>query len=751
MPSSYDRHATTNEPPAFFDEATESLCQTSPTPATATVPSYSTPPPAQLPLPDATTRTARFSPNPAAADSHSGLIRYLSSGLIKGVGPSTARKIVDCFGENTMDVIENSPQKLAAVDGIGPSKIKTIHDSWKKNKGIHSIVAFLQEYDIGISYAIKIWQRYGKESLEVIRNNPYVLFNDIKGIGFISADKIAMRIGLDQNDPLRASAAIEYILQESMSNGSCCCSALTLVTRGADELHIDQDLLTSALLSHLQNEKLIAVDPANARRLQYSEIVDIIAPNAEATPPLIFAAPYYYIERGIARKLLDIRRAPSPILGKIDPEQAITWLHKKHRIMLAQRQQEGIAAALNHKCCVITGGPGTGKTTMLYSLLLILREMHGQDHLKIKLVAPTGRAAKRLSESTEMTALTIHRLLEFDPIQNAFRYNETNRLNCDFLILDESSMIDAKIMHALLKALPLDTHLVIVGDVDQLPSVGPGAILHDIIRAQAFPIIHLNQIFRQAAESDIVRCAHLINNGNSPKIYAPGARNESGKLHDCTFIDIKSDQNIVEKIISFIRTDITELAKEALPPNDKLDLLRDLQVLSPMQKGPVGVRNLNFMLQRIFNRNLALEKHVDRFGIRYHVADKVMQTENNYNKHVFNGDIGFISSIDYTKQEVIVNFDHRPIPYRFSELEQLVHAYAITIHKSQGSEYPFIIIPIVTQHFVMLNRRLFYTALTRARYLAVFVGQRRALSIAVQNKNEHDRQTILATLLQVMD
>ncbi|MDZ5761022.1 SF1B family DNA helicase RecD2 [Lyticum sinuosum] len=708
-----------------------------------------------------------------------GIIRYLSSGIIRGIGPSIAQEIVKLFGSKTIDIIENDIEKLKFVKGIGSAKLKIIQESWQKNKKFHDIILFLQEYDISIRYTIKIWQHFKEKSIEIIKNNPYVLFNEIKGIGFLKADKIAMKSGIDINSSLRAKSGINYIMQKVIADGSCCEYISVLIKKCVEELNIDINIVIENLLSLLKEEKMVAVDRLNFNKIHYSDLFNLIKQNTNITTdnnrnlnnsinndnnfnsivyrnhqldPFIFNPAYYYIERFVAQKLILIKKNPSCITSIINTNKKIKWLEDNHNIKLTDNQKNGITAAINNKCSVITGGPGTGKTTMVYSLLLILRNYFPE--LKIKLVAPTGRAAKRLSDSTKTEAYTIHRLLEFDPIKKAFRYDENNCLRCDIMIIDEGSMIDVKMMYYLLKALQLTIHLIIIGDIDQLPSVGCGNILKDIIKSGIFPIVYLNQIFRQSNQSKIIYSAYCINNGKNPLIPPINKNN----IQDCIFVDVNKSENPINKLISLIQNEIPIIYNKLISNNAyynkevnlKSNLKYNLQIISPMQKGLLGVRNLNAVMQNLFI-NKSPSQFIECFGSKYYIDDKVMQVENNYNKNVFNGDIGYIKFINYIKKELNILFDDREVLYRFSELEQIVHAYAITIHKSQGSEYPIVIIPIVTQHFMMLNRRIFYTALTRAKNLAIFIGQRKALNIAIFNRNEPQRNTILGKLLEITD
>ncbi len=729
--------------------------------------------------------------------SEKGILRYLSSGLIRGIGPSTAVKIVEMFGTKSLDIIANHSERLGEIPGIGPQKIKTIAESWDKQKDLQDIVLFLERYEISLWFAIKIYKHYGNDGLQIIRKNPYQLASDIKGIGFVSADRIALSLDIPYDSPIRAKAALEYILTETINGGSCCIPANELIRNTVKNLNVPPEVAINALCDGISDNYFIAVDQVSNQRLTSISFSD---KNGEITKekiqsilhqaidvrtiksrmvvsmldgikddeveietyPMIFLAPYFYIERGIAKRIKELSDFPSIFSGKIDIASSIEWLQGKYGVLLAEGQKDALKTILNNKVSIVTGGPGTGKTTLVLSLLRILREFMPDRQIKIKLAAPTGRAAKRLGESTYSTALTIHRLLEFDPIQMGFRYHDRNLLSCDWLILDESSMIDAKLMYALLKALPLGLHLVIVGDTNQLPSVGAGQVLSDMIGSHTLPVVHLTQIFRQAVMSEIVRGAHLINSGIVPKfkgnekiedeglVANSNDENHKGKQinrrHDCVFVEVKSTDNIIENLLNVVRFEIHPMAAKLIK-NGTFDFAKDMQILSPMQKGPAGVKNLNQILQKYLNRSIMLQRYVERFGVKYYVGDKVMQTENNYNKAVFNGDIGFITKINYDRQQIVVHYDGRDVDYTFNEISQLVHAYAITIHKSQGSEYPVVVIPILTAQYIMLSRNLIYTALTRAKNLAVLVGQRKALAIAVNNNDVDKRYSMLKNWL----
>lgn len=674
----------------------------------------------------------------------SAIEKYLGSGIIKGVGPSTAKKIVAHFGKNTEFTIENNCQELCAIKGISQAKAEIIEKSWKRNKGFNEVAMFLQEYGITIGMSVKIWQAYGKNASEIIKENPYRLSRDIVGVGFLSADKIALSIGVERDSEMRAIAGLEHILHEYTKSGSCCIHASDLIFKASEELHIENSILMSSLKENIKSGVFIAVDAVtNKRVVEFDFELQHHEENRVSTP-VIFIAQYYHMERAVAKKFAALQSGKSMFATKIKEDEVFQWLSANHSVIMSDKQKEGISMAIQSKCLVITGGPGTGKTTMLSALLLILNKFLPNTVLRIKLAAPTGRAAKRMSESTGHSASTIHRLLEYDPVRGGFKYDAYNQLKCDIIVIDESSMIDLKLMYSLISALPSDCHLILVGDVDQLPSVGAGAILADVISSHTVPVVHLNQIFRQAATSDIVRNAHLINHGMMPKIATANDKK------DCWFEDIANVDNVPSALIDIISQGLSKDVSGKNNNTGMFDTLHDVQVLAPMQKGVVGVKYLNLVLQKALNRNVLGGVRIEKYGVFYYVGDKVMQIENNYNKNIFNGDIGFIEKINLRSRTVMIAFDGRVIEYSFAELGQIVLAYAITIHKSQGAEYPVVIIPIVTQHYVMLNRNLIYTALTRAKKLAIFIGHKRALAISVNNLNTHVRHTMLSVWMKEM-
>lgn len=635
-----------------------------------------------------------------------GIEKYLGSGLIKGIGPVYAKKLVDAFGESVFDVIENEPSKLRKINGVGKWRCQTITDNWSKQKVVREIMVFLQSHGVGTARATRIYKTYGDDAIKLVSENPYRLARDIKGIGFVSSDQIARNLGIPANSIIRARSGISHILLEGVSNGHCGLPKEELIANTMKLLEVERTLVEDALMAELQ-EKMLISDSVKG---------------TEA----IFLPPYYYYENGIARMLCSLKEKELP-WNPINTEKAISWVQEELNIELASNQRLALACALSNKVMVITGGPGTGKTTLVNSVLRVLREYK----VSIRLCAPTGRAAKRMTETTKMPAQTIHRMLGVNQIGGGFIHNEDNKLNCEYLVVDESSMIDVPLFFSLLKALPERAGLLLVGDVDQLPSVGAGFVLGNIINSRSVIVVKLNEVFRQASSSNIVLSAHSVNKGIIPKL-----QYTKEEESDFYFLEAE-DEGLPAKLIS--------LVKDRLPKTFGYNPLQDIQILAPMQRGSSGVRSLNVALQKALNpfSNITLSK----FGQNYAVGDKVMQTENNYDQDVFNGDMGIIDSINEEEQEVVINFDGKNVTYDYSDLDQITLAYAITIHKSQGSEYPVVIIPITMQSYVMLQRNLIYTGITRGRKLVIILGQKKALSIAVRNNKGVNRYTRLEECL----
>ena len=632
--------------------------------------------------------------------SREGIEKYLGSGLIKGIGPVYAKKLVEKFGEEVFTVIDQYSVKLEEVDGIGPGRRQKIKAAWAEQKAVRDIMIFLHSHGVGTNRAVRIYKAYGDNAIETVRANPYILAKDIHGIGFKSADIVAQKLGIARDSIMRALAGIMHALLEATGQGHCALPKEVLVEQAAKLLEIDVAIVREALERLLLDGELV-YEPIGGQDLIYL--------------PYLRRA-----EDGIASLLRKLASAPS-CLPPIDVEKAITWCQRQTGKELAATQKEALQKALESRVLVITGGPGVGKTTLVDSILLILRA----KKLCCLLCAPTGRAARRLSEATGVEAKTIHRLLEFQPASGGFARSVAYPLECDVLVADETSMIDVPLMHKLIQALPERAHLLIVGDVDQLPSVGPGSALADIIRSEVVPTVRLREIFRQAASSRIVTNAHRINAGQMPQLPQPGEES------DFFFIERDEPESIQPTIL--------ELVKERIPGKLRLDPILDVQVLCPMNRGSIGARAMNVFLQDGLNARRGDEPMVERFGWQFRLRDKVIQTENNYDKEVFNGDIGQVVRIDPDERELAIRFEEREVLYDFNELDELSLAYAITIHKSQGSEFPAVVVPLAMQHYLLLQRNLVYTAMTRGRRFVVLVGQKKALTIAVRNDRAAER------------
>ncbi|GBR58305.1 DNA helicase RecD/TraA [Acetobacter senegalensis DSM 18889] len=626
-----------------------------------------------------------------------GIERYLGSGMIRGIGPVYAKKLVKAFGEAVFDLIEQEPGRLREVTGIGPKRAERIVAGWADQKVIREIMLFLHSNGVGTSRAVRIFKTYGQDAVRLISENPYRLAKDIRGIGFKTADQIARKMGFAPDAMIRVQAGISYALGKAMDEGHCGLPVGELLTSTAELLEVAAPLIETALALELAAG-------------------DVVADSVGETN-CIFLTGLYRAEQSIAERLqaCAVGRPPWPV---IDAEKAMIWVETKTGLALASSQQEAVRLALRSKALVITGGPGVGKTTLVNAILKIVTAK-GTD---VQLCAPTGRAAKRLSESTGLEGKTIHRLLETDPANGSFKRDDTNTLTCDLLVVDEASMVDVLLMRSLLRALPDSAALLIVGDVDQLPSVGPGQVLADIIGSGAVPVVRLTEVFRQAAQSRIITNAHRINEGTMPELSA-----EEGS--DFYFVEATEPEVGLRKLLAVVR--------DRIPARFGLDPVRDVQVLCPMNRGGLGARSLNIELQQALNS--PGEVKVERFGWTYGPGDKVMQIANDYDRDVFNGDLGVIDRIDVEEDELTVLFDGREVVYGFGELDELVLAYATTIHKSQGSEYPAVVIPLVTQHYAMLARNLLYTGVTRGRKLVVLVGQKKALAIAVRNQGGRRR------------
>lgn len=636
-----------------------------------------------------------------------GIERYLGSGMVKGIGPVYAARLVKAFGAGVFDTIERSPARLREVEGIGPVRARKIVSGWADQKVIREIMVFLHGHGVSTSRAVRIFKTYGADAIRIVTANPYQLARDIRGIGFLSADTIAQKIGIARDSPLRARAGISYALAEASSEGHCGLARPQLIELAVKLLEIPEAAIREAIDAELADGTLVA------------DTVD--------GQPSVFLAALHSAERAIAAHVRRLKSGPLS-WGPVEADKAIAWVEQKLSVRLADSQKQAVRLALTSKLLVITGGPGVGKTTLVNAILTILRAKKVQTEL----CAPTGRAAKRLSESTGVEARTIHRLLEISPQNGQFQRNEDQPLECDLLVADECSMVDVPLAQQLLRAIADSTALILVGDVDQLPSVGPGQFLADLIDSGAVPVVRLTEVFRQAAGSRIVQSAHQINQGVFPTLPV------KAETSDFYLVPAEEPEVIAETVVGLVKT--------RLPRKFGLDPVRDIQVLCPMNRGVTGARGLNQMLQEALNP--PGPGSVDRFGYRYSVGDKVMQIENNYERDVYNGDIGTVAAIDAEEQELVVGFDGRKVQYPFGELDELVLCYATTIHKSQGSEYPAVVIPLSTQHYTMLKRNLVYTGITRGKRLVVLVGQKRALAIAVKGKQTIRRWSKLAERLR---
>jgi exodeoxyribonuclease V alpha subunit len=636
-----------------------------------------------------------------------GIERYLGSGMVKGIGPVFAKRLVERFGPDVLGVIEADERQLEQVDGIGPKRRQRITGAWQASKQIREIMIFLHGHGVSTSKSVRIYKAYGAEAIATVKQNPYLLAKDIYGIGFKTADQLAQRLGIARDSLNRACAGIDHVLLDATSEGHCALPMLQLIQRGAQLLEVDSNIVEMGLSQMITSGALLF------------ETVD--------GESLLFLPHLRYAEQGIAERIHALAGAESTYPA-IQFDNAVAWCESKTGKVLAASQREALLTVLTNRVAIITGGPGVGKTTLVNSILTILQA----KSVKCLLCAPTGRAAKRLSESTGFEAKTIHRLLEVHPGTGKFARNDSNPLDCDLLVMDETSMVDVTLMNHALRALPAKASLILVGDVDQLPSVGPGRVLGDLIDSKVVPVVRLTEVFRQAAGSQIITTAHRIRGGRVPE---PTSDSQS----DFFFISRDEPEQIAALIEEVVRTRI--------PKRFGLDSIRDVQVLCPMNRGSLGVRELNQQLQRILNPVSPDTAAIEKFGWRFQIRDKVIQTENNYDKEVFNGDIGTIEAIDRTEQEVGVRFDDRLVPYDFSELDELSLAYAVTIHKAQGSEFPAVVIPLATQHYTLLQRNLIYTGITRGRSLVVVVGQKKAFALAVRNNRSQKRYSGLLECL----
>jgi exodeoxyribonuclease V alpha subunit len=637
-----------------------------------------------------------------------GIEKYLGSGMVKGIGPHFAKKLVGAFGEDVFDVIETAPDRLTDLEGIGPVRKQRVVEAWAEQKAIRNIMVFLHANGVGTARAVRIYKTYGDGAIDRVRENPYRLALDIHGIGFKTADALAQRLGIPRDAIIRAQAGVRHVLQEFASDGHCGANQADLIETAAAMLEMDSATIEQAITHELEAEHLIA-DTVEGQ-------------------PCLFLTPLYRAEAGVAANLHRLMAGATP-WGRLDPDVVIPWVEKQTERTLSPSQRDAVAKVLTSKVTVMTGGPGVGKTTIVTSILKALEVRR----LRVVLCAPTGRAAKRLSESTGMEAKTIHRVLTFDPKAYGFSHDQANPLSADFVVIDETSMVDIVLMHQLLRAIPDPAAVLLVGDVDQLPSVGPGAVLADIIASGCVPTVRLTEIFRQAATSQIIVNAHRINQGQMPK-----TPEDPQTVSDFYIIPAETPEEIQELLLRVVT--------DRIPKRFGLHPIRDIQVLTPMNRGSLGGRALNVALQEALNPDAA--PRVTRFGWTYAPGDKVIQTVNNYGKEVFNGDIGQVTQVDADAGIVTVDFEGRSVAYELGELDEVALAYTATVHKSQGSEYPAVVIPLATQHYPMLERNLLYTGVTRGKSLVVLIGQEKALRIAIRTMRSRQRLTNLSARIR---
>ncbi len=639
-----------------------------------------------------------------------GIEKYLGSGLIKGVGPVTAKRIVKHFGLDTLDIIEHQIERLVEVPGIAQKRIAMIQRTWAEQKSIKDVMIFLQSHGVSTTYAVKIYKQYGEGAIATVKTNPYQLAIDIFGIGFLTADQIARNVGVSPWSKFRYRAGVLHVLSKASEDGHCYLPQSKIIP-------LSQELLTTQE-HEAEEEPILGI---LSEMVRSEELI-----REQDGEPLYYKPSFFYAEQHLA-KLLQQKLITSLA---VDPERVKSWINRytaSRQIELSTQQYLAVEKAAREQVMILTGGPGTGKTFVTRTIVTLWKAM-GR---KIACAAPTGRAAKRLTEMTGIEAKTIHRLLEFDPSKMGFKRDLDNPLDCSAIVVDESSMVDLFLAHSLLKAIPHKAQLLMVGDIDQLPSVGPGNILKDLIASEKIPVVRLNQVFRQAASSAIVRTAHQINHGHYPQLEPVSMKATS----DCLWHSGGTEaEHGVQTICDLI---------EHYIPQAGFNPATDVQVLCPMTRGLIGTRNLNKVLQQLINPPSEEKTDLVRGDSILRVEDRVMQLKNDYNKEVFNGDLGLVMDLDHIEKKAIINFDERDVVYDYADLNEITLAWATSIHKSQGSEYPVVILPIYTQHYVMLSRNLFYTGLTRAKRLALIVGSEKAIAIAVKQVKQQQRYTRL--------
>jgi len=645
-----------------------------------------------------------------------GIEKYLGSGLIPGIGPEMARRLVTRFAEESLEVIEHHPDKLLEVEGIGEKRLSMIRKAWEEQREVRDVMIFLQGHGVSTGYSAKIFKRYGQDAIRVVRENPYRLAGDILGIGFVIADGIAQKVGIPKDALVRAEAGLLHVLERMCEEGHVYGVYDQVMTQAEALLDIRRSVLETAFDNLLATKRIVMED------------LEDLDPGANKGIKAVYLKAFHSAERGLANRLTALLSVPVQSL-KMDSRRIKEVVQRRLAILLSEEQWSALETTLFSKVSIVTGGPGTGKTTLVRAILAVF-EGAGK---RVFLAAPTGRAAKRLAEVTGCEAKTIHRMLSYDFKSGGFQKNEQNPLDTHVVIVDEASMVDLFLMYHLVRAIPATAVLILVGDIYQLPPVGPGNVLRDMIDSRRVPAVYLTEIFRQARESLIIANAHQINKGHFPTVPSPNPQ----ALQDFYFIE----QEDPEKVLSTI----LELCCNRIPARFNFNPLSDIQVLTPMHKGIIGTANLNRVLQQALNPS---NDTIERMGRTFKRRDKVMQIRNNYAKEVFNGDIGTVTHIDGEMQKLTVKYDGRPVDYEYSELDELVLAYAVSVHKSQGSEYTAVILPVMTQHFVLLQRNLIYTGITRARELVVLIGTKQALAIAIRNDEPQRRLTRLSFRLR---